>query len=100
MFNELQNTLKFMSGKDISVSHLSAVDPLAILLTNVVIIMAFGISFVALAFSLIQFITSTGDKKAVEQAQRSMLWAGLGLFASLAAFPIKDLIFRLLEINL
>lgn len=100
MFNELKKTFDWQVNDGVRVSHINDVETLAVMGANLFIMMAFAVSFLALGFSLIQFITSTGDKKMIEKAQKNMLWSGMGLFACFALFGVKNVIFKLFGINL
>ncbi len=59
---------------------------------NVVTAIAFGVSFVMLAYSFILFITSTGDPKRVEKPKNAVTWSIVGLILSLALQGIKAVI--------
>lgn len=59
---------------------------------NVVTVIAFGVSFVMLAYSFILFITSTGDPKRVEKPKNAITWSIVGLILALALQGIKAVI--------
>jgi len=64
------------------------------LLANVFIVIAVGLSIVALAFGFIQMATSTGDIKNAERAQRTLLWGAIGIVISLLAYALKTVLFN------
>jgi hypothetical protein len=99
-FIHLNSAFDFLKQEGLDVPGVSEPQTFFILIANAFIIIAFVVSFLALVFSVIQFITSTGDKKMVEKAQRNMLWSGLGTIGAFAVYAIKDLIIRLFGINI
>ncbi|AHB40625.1 TPA: hypothetical protein DHW62_02445 [candidate division WWE3 bacterium] len=72
---------------------------LAVMFANVAVIIGFGVSLIGLAYSFIIYITSGGDPKSVQRAQRSATWSILGLLVSLAAWGIKTVLLNLLNVT-
>lgn len=95
-FTILEDSLKFLDGRKTDFSDISS---MAIAVANFLIIMAFGVSFVMLAYALIQFSTSTGDPKKMEKPQKALTWSIIGMVVSLALFSVKNLILRLLGLD-
>lgn len=59
-------------------------------------IIAFGASFVMLAYSFILFITSTGDPKAIEKPQSAVVWSIIGLVLATLLRGIKVILLNTL----
>ena len=89
MYNYLNAVMNGTGGAGAGISSVAG---FVTILANLFIIIAAGVSLVSLGLSFIQYITSTGDVKAVEKAQRGVLWALLGLVISILAFTIKNII--------
>lgn len=92
MFNILNNTIR-NSGVE---SPELDIRGMFVVVLNVVIIIAFGVSFVMFAYSFIQFIMSTGDPKKLEKPKNAMVWSGLGMVIALSLLVIKGVVLRLL----
>ena len=60
--------------------------------TNLLIIMGFGLVIVFLALGFIKFITSQGDKEATAIAQKWVSYAALGGVGLLAVYTLKAII--------
>ena len=63
--------------------------------TNLVIIIGFGLVIVFLALGFIKFITSQGDKEATAQAQKWVSYSALGGVGLLAVYTIRAIILNL-----
>ena len=72
---------------------------LAVMFANIAVIIGAGVSLIGLAYSFIIYITSGGDPKTVQRAQRSVTWSVIGLLVSLAAWGIKTILFGLLNVK-
>lgn len=59
-------------------------------------IIAFGVSFVMLAYSFIMFITSTGDPKAIEKPKSAVVWSIIGLVLATLLRSIKVILLKTL----
>jgi len=59
---------------------------------NLVTVIGFGISFIMLAYSFIQFVVSTGDPKRTQKAQQAMMWSIIGMLVISLLQGIKYLI--------
>jgi hypothetical protein len=81
-----------MGGTGGAGSSISTVAGFVTILANIFIIIAVGVSLISIAIAFIQFITSTGDIKLVEKAQRGVMWGAFGLAVSLLAFTLKNIL--------
>ena len=68
-------------------------------ITNLLMILGFGLVLVFLALGFIRFITSQGDKDATAQAQKMVSYAALGGIGLLAVYTIKAIIIRITGIG-
>lgn len=97
MFDYINDSMSFISERrapgftDVGVTLNKA--------ANFLIIIAFGLSFVAFTFSLIQFIMSRGDPKSMEKPKNAVTWSVGGMVLSLAVFGLKGLLFDLLGLD-
>ncbi len=66
---------------------------------NVVIVLAIGISLIAIAYSFLKFIMSQGDPKAVQEAKTSLTWAVIAFLIGVFTFTIKTIVMKLFGIN-
>ena len=64
-------------------------------LTNLLIILGFGLVIVFLAMGFIRFITSQGDKEATQIAQKWVSYAALGGVGLLAVYTLKAIILNI-----
>ena len=60
--------------------------------TNLLIVLGFGLVIVFLALGFIRFITSQGDKEATATAQKWVSYAALGGVGLLAVYTLKAII--------
>ena len=72
---------------------------LAVMFANVAIIIGAGVSLIGLTYSFVIYVTSGGDPKSVQRAQRAATWSILGFVVSLAAWGIKTVLVNLLNVN-
>ena len=72
---------------------------LAVMFANVAIIIGAGGALIGLTYSFVIYVTSGGDPKSVLRAQRSATWSILGLLVSLAAWGIKTVLLKLLNVS-
>jgi hypothetical protein len=93
MFLKLQQAMIGATGGK-SVAKLTTVSSFVILLANLFIIIAFGLSVVSLALSLVQFATSSGDPKQAQKAQNGIMWSVLGMIIALLAFALKAIFIK------
>ena len=63
-------------------------------LVNFIIIIGFGLAFVFLVLGFIKYVTSQGDKTALDQAQKWITYAALGGIGMLAAFTLKTIVIK------
>ena len=93
MFDYLENSMSFISGQ---APGFDGVSSAVNIVANVIIIIAFGLSTSAFAFSLIQFTLSKGDPKALEKPKNALTWSIVGMVLSFVVFGLKNLLIRLL----
>ena len=99
MFDLLGQVMNSFVSGDRAVKQFSSIQGVVIAIANVFIIIAVGLSVVSMAFSFIQFVTSTGDPKLVEKAEQSILWAVIGFVVAFAAYAIKEIIVRMIGVG-
>lgn len=73
-------------------SGITTINDLITWITNLLIILGFGLVVVFLALGFIRFITSQGDKEATAQAQKWVSYAALGGIGLLAVYTIRAII--------
>lgn len=82
-----------------SIGGITNIGELFTWLTNIIIIIGFGMVVVFLALGFIRFVTSQGDKLATEQAQKWVSYAALGGVGLLAVYTIKAVILSLTGVD-
>ncbi|MBU1132854.1 hypothetical protein KKG08_01115 [Patescibacteria group bacterium] len=73
-------------------SGITTINDLITWITNLLIILGFGLVVVFLALGFIRFITSQGDKEATAQAQKWVSYSALGGIGLLAVYTIRAII--------
>ncbi|MFC1625053.1 hypothetical protein ACFL15_01610 [Patescibacteria group bacterium] len=76
-------------------SEIGTIGDLFTWITNLIIIIGFGLVIVFLALGFIRFIVSQGDKEATAIAQKWVSYAALGGIGLLAVYTIKAVILNL-----
>lgn len=66
---------------------------------NIFVIVAFGVSFITFAYSLVQFITSTGDPKKLEKPKSALTWSLAGMLLSAVVFTLRKVLLGLLGVD-
>ena len=94
MFSQLEQVMRGVTSGDKAVSRLGSVGNTAQLVANVFIIVAVGMSLSSIAYSFIQFATSTGDEDAVDKAKTTLTWGVLGMLMAVLAYTLKNLLLR------
>ena len=94
MFIYLEKVMNGANGGN-RAGAFGSVGSFVMVLANVFVVIALGLSFISIALSFIQFVTSAGDPKMVEKAERGILWGGIGFVLSLLAFTLKNLLLRM-----
>lgn len=85
-FDMFNNIMNFVPDDP---ARFSGVESFVYLIANVFIVIAIGLSIVALAIGFLQMATSSGDPKNAERAQRTLTWGVVGLVVSLFAYVLK-----------
>ncbi|OGC79828.1 hypothetical protein A3K01_02280 [candidate division WWE3 bacterium RIFOXYD1_FULL_43_17] len=75
----------------------TTVNELVTLITNILIIVGVAIVIVFLALGFIKYITSGGDKNAVDSAQKTLTYAVIGGVGLLIVYGIRTLLLGLLN---
>lgn len=88
MFTELKNVMGGLPAG----GGPSSVSGAVMMVANFFVVVAFGISFVAIAFGFIQFVMSQGDKEAAEKAQATVTWGAAGMLVALLAYTAKKVL--------
>ncbi|HBY09727.1 hypothetical protein A2473_00605 [candidate division WWE3 bacterium RIFOXYC2_FULL_42_13] len=76
---------------------ITSVTGLVTLITNILIIVGVAIVIVFLALGFIKYITSGGDKNAVDSAQKTLTYAVIGGVGLLIVYGIRTLLLGLLN---
>jgi hypothetical protein len=66
---------------------------------NLILIIGVGVLIVMLAIGFVRYITSQGDKTAVEGAQKMITYAAIGAVGLALVFALRTVIFNLLGLN-
>lgn len=72
---------------------------LAIVFANVFLIIGAGLSTIGLAYSFVLYLTSGGDPKAVQRAQRALFWSLVAMLVSAIAWGVKAVLFTMLDVK-
>lgn len=72
---------------------------LVIFITNLIIIVGAGLVVIMLAMGFVRYITSQGDKTAVDTAQKWLTYAALGGIGLFFVYIIRTIIFSLVGIT-
>lgn len=91
MFNLLNNTIA-NSGITEPPYEGSRIAWIISTVVSTVSVIAFGVSFVMLAYSFILFITSSGDPKRIEKPKSAVTWSIIGLILATLLQGIKAIL--------
>lgn len=97
MFNLLNDSLNSLT--DNTDSRWNDIPSILGVAVNIFVIVAFGVSFITLAYSLVQFVTSTGDPKRLEKPRSALTWSLVGMLLSAVVFTLRGVIFKLLGVD-
>ncbi|OGC80081.1 hypothetical protein A3K01_03265 [candidate division WWE3 bacterium RIFOXYD1_FULL_43_17] len=75
----------------------TTVNELVTVITNILIIVGVAVVIVFLAMGFIKYITSGGDKNAVDSAQKTLTYAVIGGVGLLIVYGIRTLLLTLLS---
>jgi hypothetical protein len=89
MFTEFD---KVLNGINPSTGSFTSVQSFVNLLANFFVVVGAGLSIVAIGLGLVQLVTSTGDAKNFEKAQRTIMWGIFGFIISVAAYTLKNVL--------
>ena len=94
MFEDLNRVYQQINSTYRPNEGLGSFQGVATFIANLLIAVAFSVSFIALAYAFIQFLTSQGDPKAIEKAQHAALYSAAALGVSLLAVAIRSIVFK------
>jgi hypothetical protein len=94
MFTYLEQIMNGANGGN-RAGAFTSVGNFVMAIANIFIVVALGLSFISIALSFVQFVTSAGDPKMVERAERGILWGGIGFVLSLIAFSLKNILVKM-----
>lgn len=94
----LDESLSFLD-LDQRKTNYSSVASLINLVSNVIVILAFAVSFATLAFNLIQLITSQGDPKKMEKVRRALFWSIIGMILALVVHALRSVVISMLSLG-
>ena len=80
------------SNEIVTLPNITSLSTLFQWVTNLLIVLGFGLVIVFLALGFIRFITSQGDKEATATAQKWVSYAALGGVGLLAVYTLKAII--------
>lgn len=80
------------TGEIVTLPNITSLSTLFQWVTNLLIVLGFGLVIVFLALGFIRFITSQGDKEATATAQKWVSYAALGGVGLLAVYTLKAII--------
>ncbi|AHB40624.1 TPA: hypothetical protein DHW62_02450 [candidate division WWE3 bacterium] len=75
----------------------SSVNELVTVITNILIIVGVAVVVIFLAMGFIKYITSGGDKNAVDSAQKTLTYAVIGGVGLLIVYGLRTLLLNLLN---
>ena len=97
VFSILKNSLNGLpESPDNRWDDISSVLPVMV---NLIVIIAFGVSFITFAYSFIQFVTSSGDPKKLEKPRSALVWSLAGMLLSGMLFALRRVLLQLLGIS-
>ncbi len=80
----------------ISGLQITTVNSLVTVITNILIVVGVAIVVVMLALGFIKYVTSQGDKAAVDSAQKTLTYAVIGGVGLLIVYGVRSLLLSLL----
>ena len=92
----LDESLSFLGPRR---TNYDSVASLINLVSNVIVILAFAVSFATLAFNLIQLITSQGDPKKMEKVRRALFWSIIGMILALVVHALRSVVISMLSLG-
>ncbi len=97
MFEQLNNSLDSLT--DNTDSRWNDIPSILGVTVNIFVIVAFGVSFITFAYSLVQFVTSTGDPKKLEKPKNALTWSLVGMLLSAVVFTLRKVLLGLLGVD-
>jgi hypothetical protein len=101
MLNNIVANVYAMAPNDrgIGLDENMQLNQLVIQITNILIIVGLAIVVVMLALGFVKYVTSQGEKTAVESAQKTLTYAVIGGVGLALVFVIRSLIVRFMGID-
>lgn len=96
MFDTLNEVYGFMDTTLQPQTGLGTFEGVTNAAANLLIALAFSISFITLAYAFIQFMMAQGDPKAIEKAQHAAMYSVAAFLVSLLAVAIKIIVYKAL----
>lgn len=75
--------------------QVSTLQDLVTLITNVIIVAGIAVVVIMLAVGFVKYITSQGDKTAVESAQKTLTYAVIGAVGLLLVYALRSILLSL-----
>lgn len=85
-----------VSSDPLSGIAVTSVNELVTVLTNVIIVVGVAVVVVMLALGFVKYVTSQGDKNAVDSAQKTLTYAVIGGVGLLIVYGLRTIILTLL----
>lgn len=79
--------------------NITNISSLGYMITNVIIIVGVVVVLIMLALGFFKYLTSQGDKMAVESAQKTLTYAVIGAVGLLLVFSIRTIVYNLIGAN-
>jgi hypothetical protein len=99
MFVPLEQAIEGFASGDKVAGKFTTVQSMVMVVANTAIIIAMGVTIVTLAYAFIQFITSSGDEKLLDKAQKSVMWSVIGFVVAFIAFALKNILMRTIGVQ-
>jgi ABC-type proline/glycine betaine transport system substrate-binding protein len=98
VFGLLEKTLG--SANVEKVEGISSINSILAVAANALIGIGFSVSFICVAYAMIQYTLSSGDPKALERSWRTFINGVIAALVSIGAVALKIAIFNLLGVNI
>lgn len=79
--------------------QITSVSSFVTIITNIIIIVGVALVVLFLAIGFVKYVTSGGDKAAVDSAQKTLTYAVIGGVGLLLVYGLRSLILRLLGVT-
>ncbi len=79
--------------------NITSLNELVTLITNVIIVVGIAVVIVMLALGFVKYVTSQGDKTAVESVQKTLTYAVIGAVGLLLVYALRRILLSLIGAN-